>query len=470
MATPSSDVQSPATRALFTALRELHVRAGEPSSRTIASAIGGTSHTTINLALKGPKVPSWPILAKLVEYLGGDSDRFQELWIETREKIEPMREKRQPEVSVFASYAHVDNDATYGRVSRLIDDIANSYRSMTGREVGVFKDSESIEAGDDWRDRIRLGLSSSSIFLAFISPAYLRSTFCRQEFNEFLGFLNANSSTRLVLPLLFADPARMDSHFANDDLWLKMSRLQRINIAKLRAVDPGSSEWITKVEEIADRVDSVLTEMAPALEERSSLRKEKAETATEDEGETRGMVERMAAIEEESPLMVEGLERFVQLMGRLNEATTQATPKLRRANTFGKKLAVTSALAQQLEPISIEMAEVADRLVAQFGDWGYAVQLLVDLAKSTEGKLDKDLVEFARVVWDLSTTGSDALAQVEGLSTIIEQSVGLSGRLDQPLKAIQKACLRMADLRGILLVWREEIEALQSAYPELAEQ
>jgi len=81
------------------------------------------------------------------------SKAFRDLWVDTRPTAQPRRSYSGPEVSVFVSYARIDDKSSYGRVSKLIDDVADTYQSITGQRVGVFKDVESIQPGDDWRDR-----------------------------------------------------------------------------------------------------------------------------------------------------------------------------------------------------------------------------------------------------------------------------------------------------------------------------
>ncbi|GAA4704269.1 ATP-binding protein [Phytohabitans rumicis] len=71
---------------LFEEIRLLHRRAGEPSTRTIARSLGRgvLSHTTVNAVLRGSRVPHWGPLELVVQALGGDVERFKELWLEAR--------------------------------------------------------------------------------------------------------------------------------------------------------------------------------------------------------------------------------------------------------------------------------------------------------------------------------------------------------------------------------------------------
>ena len=71
-------------RAFRESLHDLHVKAGEPSSRAIAADVGRMSHTTVNQALRGPGVPSWRVTEHIVTYLKGDVDQFRALWSATR--------------------------------------------------------------------------------------------------------------------------------------------------------------------------------------------------------------------------------------------------------------------------------------------------------------------------------------------------------------------------------------------------
>ncbi|GAA3879746.1 hypothetical protein GCM10022243_50500 [Saccharothrix violaceirubra] len=60
-------------------LRDLHLRAGAPSMRTLASS-ADMSHTSAHDALNGKRLPSWSVVANLVRALDGDVDYFRDLW------------------------------------------------------------------------------------------------------------------------------------------------------------------------------------------------------------------------------------------------------------------------------------------------------------------------------------------------------------------------------------------------------
>jgi len=97
-------------------------------------------------------------------------------------------------ISVFLSYARLDDMATYGRISTFRADLQHSYEALTGSRVEVFQDVDSVGLGEGWKDRIRSGLSTSSILLAFVRP---RSSAARTAGRSHVGVA---SGCRDVLP------------------------------------------------------------------------------------------------------------------------------------------------------------------------------------------------------------------------------------------------------------------------------
>jgi hypothetical protein len=80
-------VRASAVNSLTQELRDLHVQAGTPSTRTIAWRIteagGKLSHATVHEALSGRRLVSWPALASIVSVLDGNVDHFRQLWADS---------------------------------------------------------------------------------------------------------------------------------------------------------------------------------------------------------------------------------------------------------------------------------------------------------------------------------------------------------------------------------------------------
>ncbi len=83
---------------------------------------------------------------------------------------------------IFISYArHDDSD---GWVTGLRDVIVADFQRFE-RTPRIFLDREDIRDMDDWRHRILVGLRESRVLLVCLSPAYLKSEYCRWEWQEY---------------------------------------------------------------------------------------------------------------------------------------------------------------------------------------------------------------------------------------------------------------------------------------------
>lgn len=76
---------------LLVALRELHLHAGEPSTRAIARSTGGAiSHDTVHRILTSKDLPRWNPLELIVKALDGDVENFLALWVSARRAMEQV--------------------------------------------------------------------------------------------------------------------------------------------------------------------------------------------------------------------------------------------------------------------------------------------------------------------------------------------------------------------------------------------
>src|SRR5262245_28969284 len=91
----------------------------------------------------------------------------------------------------FVSYARADNDerAKQARnwITRFIAALQEEQRRFAGsREFRIFFDKEDIHSLDDWQQRIYGSLYASRLFVAFISPNYFASEWCRREWRTWI--------------------------------------------------------------------------------------------------------------------------------------------------------------------------------------------------------------------------------------------------------------------------------------------
>jgi hypothetical protein len=416
------------------------------------------SHTTVNNAIRGKKMPSWPVLSKIVKELGGDETLFRGLWAAVREEgvaVEslPSPVGSRPDVSIFVSYAPVDERATHGRIEEIVLSIKDMYASMTGEDVRVLFDKSSLSGGETWQDAVRFGLSSASIFLVFLSPSYIRSAACNNEFWEFYHFLESNSSERLMIPLLFGDKERIARADPQTGLWSIASQLHVVDVSSLRIIEPGQTVWLQKAQEIAEVIDRALSSV-----KRRPVRRAEAIGADQsgDDDVAPMLLEQMLQFEAVAPELMAIMENLVDLLYKVGSQVNAAGPLTRRATTTKRKLSVARQLARSIDPIAHQVDEEVAPFLRGLKVWDVTVQTVFDFMRRSSTVLPEESV--LSTLWSvdqMATAGIKAFGEAEVMYRAIGQGRGLSHELDAALKKLQSAALRLVDSRAMFISWGE---------------
>ncbi len=103
----------------------------------------------------------------------------------------------------FMSYAHHDDGQ--GRLSRFRERLEGELRSQTGLDLEIFKDSEAINIGEQWRRRLDEGLAASTFLLPIVTPSFLMSAYCREELETFCRHERELGRDDLILPVYYID-------------------------------------------------------------------------------------------------------------------------------------------------------------------------------------------------------------------------------------------------------------------------
>lgn len=99
--------------------------------------------------------------------------------------------KSLPEYDVFISHASKDK-------ADLVEEL---YQSLNKLGVAIFYDKESLEWGDNWKDRILNGTNKAEFAIIVISENFFDREWTERELSEFLNHQNRNGQ-KLILPIL----------------------------------------------------------------------------------------------------------------------------------------------------------------------------------------------------------------------------------------------------------------------------
>lgn len=105
--------------------------------------------------------------------------------------VPKYKAKSLPEYDVFISHANIDKK----------DLIEELYQSLNKLGVSIFYDKESLEWGDNWKERILNGTQKAEFAIIVISDNFFGREWTERELSEFLNRQNRNGQ-KLILPIL----------------------------------------------------------------------------------------------------------------------------------------------------------------------------------------------------------------------------------------------------------------------------
>ena len=160
-----------------------------------------------------------------------------------------MESGKQDHYEIFISYARKDDQSLAGGdgwITQMRDCILRNHRRYSTEPLRIFFDTSAIRDMDDWGSRILRGLRESRVLLVCLSPNYLASRYCREEWHDYRNRLvhgSAGSDTIAVVRL--SDPGPVA---AGDAAWLDQIRaIQQADLSEwFPGEAPGTSDEIQR--------------------------------------------------------------------------------------------------------------------------------------------------------------------------------------------------------------------------------
>jgi hypothetical protein len=370
--------------------------------------------------------------------------------------------------------------------------------------VTKFFDTESIRLGDEWRERIRAGLTASSVMLAFLSPAYLRSVVCREEFREF----RASAGHRLVIPFAYVDVSDIEDQFHDDDVWREILKIQYLDIAQLRLENRGSALWMTYVDRIFKRIQEVqrtfIATVDPVLiadldgdvdlstvpdsdpdssgyldaaampradldddDVTDILASVPASRRRVDEGEPDPYptLSRLDPAGSAGQRIVTDLKTVVDKLDAFRDRIDdEVTPRVSRATSFASKVSVARHQAVDIaKPVDL-IDGLARNLLGSFEAADAEARPL--LGAVYQGGGPKNALALLQIVRMLGGAGLDALDSLEHHNKVAANVYirEYSPRMDQTLDKLRGAIMSLASVRALCKGWADDLRAIDRSW------
>lgn len=104
---------------------------------------------------------------------------------------------------IFLSYANIkDLDGTVTAFHAALD---QRIKENFNTNAKVFMDKSGIQAGDLWENNLKANLANSTAILILLSPAWLNSSWCLEEYKSFKSTHVSDANRGIIIPLLWTD-------------------------------------------------------------------------------------------------------------------------------------------------------------------------------------------------------------------------------------------------------------------------
>lgn len=390
-----------------------------PSVRSLAQQLG-LGPSTVNRAYveledKG-FLESFPGKGAFVSALKGDIETHSTAW------------------KAFFSYARKDDERTYGAISRLKDAIANQYAYITGDELDLFHDKDSIDMGDDWRQEIKENLGNTYFFIPVLTPTYLRRPACLGELkNAFRAFKDANNE-RGIFPIRFADCTNAIDSLSDDELAAFLKSTQSPDWSDLQYEDPSSSVYRRAVREIVDRMiefdnehESMPQPIVPIDDE-----------VSDDDG---GLLDRMEFVEDDMEHATTELSEISALVTEVGEMFS--AQQIEEDASFSKKLVIMRDLAKRLDGPASKIEQHTKEYSRLMGSVDSGVHAIIECASMEspygESTPYEAKANFHASIQELEEQTRPAFVQMKDFCAVLRNTERLSKDLRKPIRRIRSS-------------------------------
>lgn len=368
----------------------------------------------------------------------------------------------------FWSYAHADDENSGGQVLRLARHLAAEFRLLTGTDLTLFVDRESLEWGDEWRKKVDTSIHGTTFFIPIITPTYFQREECRRELLLFHQKSSASDLQELLLPIIFA-PINFDEE-SDDEVLAIVSKRQGEPFFDIRLEDENSSVYRKAIHKLATRLKTV----SESVEERAELTDIPVSSITEattdqlELDEEPGFLDLIAEmLDDVLPAWAAAIESLAFDLEAIETTLGEHQPNLTRANgaqTMGPRIVAMRNAALALEAPTIKFLEHAKRykaLTAQIGR-GITASAEMALMSGDEEEIQKG-IDTAESIVELQATLDEAMQAADPLLSVMRDMGRASRDMRPPTKRIAEGITVISDSRTLYGQWVDTLTSLRSA-------
>jgi predicted AAA+ superfamily ATPase len=369
--------------------------------------------------------------------------------------VMPSSEAEQPtDAALFLSYVRADDDAEHGRITQLARDLIERYRLITGEELELFIDKDSIRWGDEWQARIKSQLMQTTFFVPVVTPRFLKSAACRDEVGTFERTSRTLGTEAFILPILWNELRGNDSE---DSVAVLLKSRNWENWTQLKYEDRTSGAYNRQLDEMANRlanaVDTIAQAKRPAPVSAEELAADSSDILDLMERAEEAVLNLPQAMESWQPAVLGAFSAAGQALNQLPNDSPGSPSALR---------ATLARAARAMTGPGIELEAESQRFRLTLKDLDDSLSSIIAFASRTPDAADSlGLIRALKLLSDDIPSSFDLEpGQLETFVTQISALGKVSREMREPTRALSDAVLLISDVLAMFESWRRQIDAL----------
>jgi hypothetical protein len=369
------------------------------------------------------------------------------------------------EIAGFWSYAHRDNDRDGGRVLRLAHVLQDEFALLTGSQLDVFMNRDSLKWRDEWRLRIENALATTTFFIPVITPLYFKSEECRKELLHFVGQARSVGAEELVFPLLYIDVPVLHADEPGDEAIAVVRARQWQDCLDLRLLAESDPGFRQRLSDLARRLIEINESLPAASEARYRPDSGDAGAIIDGSSAEPGCMELFAEAEDAMPRWIEAIAKLPEIIERLGALADEYGGKLNASEATGQSFAVQLRITRQFAEALGDQADVLLRLGQEYSASVVALDpAVLSLARIVEDNPEEATPEeihgFVLLVRELAAQAREATGQLGMLVQAFDQARKMTRQLGPPIEKLKQGVRQLIDPQAVFDEWERRLSNL----------
>ena len=353
----------------------------------------------------------------------------------------------------FWSYVHRDNEQGGERILRLAERIKDEFSLITGEDLELFVDRDSLVWGDQWRMRVNLALQETTFFIPIVTPRYFTSDECRKELIKFITYARSLDATELLLPILYVNVADLTEENP-DEAKAIIAATQYADWRELRLTDEDSEDYARAVNGLANRLADIAREYATRPSVVPTVVAEGEPGGDVDPDDEPGLQDLIAEMEPVLPEWNETMNDLAPIMVRISETTENATAEMSEADTFAKKVLAARRFASQLDGPATELLELGERYSSLLLKIDSGTRAVIALSGETDGEEEKAVAcELFSSLRELIGVSRQSKTSIIELLSTMRGPARMFKDIRPPLKKMETGLRSIMDAVAVMDEW-----------------